>query len=211
MCSLWRCKKHEGKMKLIYSGIIMLFCISFISAVPQVVFTSINLTINNGTYKIIGEGINAQDNFGVNGNCTFNYERQNIPITFSREIGENSTDIAILIRALASNDNMSAKWQDCMNNLSRVSNNLSICSIDTGYKQNYSDCSYQLITTQSDRDKYQEQITTKNNEINELANLRNILIGACAVLGFLLWNTWNKKNKMMAESPVRGLPSNIKI
>lgn len=180
------------KNKLLICLSMMLFCISFISAVPQVIFSDINMsiwsnqtivgntTVTTGSYSLTSEGLNAVTTFGVNGNCSFSYSRDKIPITFSRDVTQNDTDLATLIHSLAINNNMSRQWQECIVNLS-------ICNNDVGYKGNYSLAKDQLDICYRARDDYSKQVTDLNNKINNLTTWRNLgmivgIIGAGAAI-----------------------------
>lgn len=127
--------------------IALIFCMivftafAMASTIPQVIFTSFNLTISGNctavVYTIHGEGLNANDVVATNylgqdlGNSTFancssanfNYTKVDIPITFSRTIETNDTDMAVLIHSLATNNNFSSMWIDCVQNLTDVKNN----------------------------------------------------------------------------------------
>lgn len=197
---------------------IFAIAISFISlayAVPQVIFTSINMTIEGNcstiVYKIAGEGINAKDSsfFATNlnlSNCSMNatYYKENIPITFSRDFVENQTDIAVLISALKINNNISKMWQECVFNLST-------CMAGFGYEENYTACLNDLQIFQSSNTEKQNQITSNNTRINELTTQRT-LIGAAAIIGIIAAFYFYRKNKpKIVRSSINELPSSARM
>ena len=97
---------------------LLLLVIPFVSAVPQVIFTDLNLTINSSgegmaNFRLLGEGLDAQSSFSTNGNCSFSYSRYNIPMTFSRDFQRNETDMAILLHALSTNANATELFFNC--------------------------------------------------------------------------------------------------
>lgn len=159
-----------------------MFC-SLVSAVPQVIFSDINLTISSsqvnnittGNYRIWGEGIDASTTFVVTGNCSFNYQRTLIPITFSREFAQNESDLATLIHTASIFNNISEVWQQC-------ERNLSICQNDVGYKGNYTIVKNELDSCYRARDDYSNQIKTLNEKMDGLTSWRNMGVGA-GILG----------------------------
>lgn len=164
-------------MKILYSLIMvsLLVSVGLVTAVPQVIFSDINITINSttsgnntvGNYILLGEGLNAATTFVVNGNCSFNYNRANIPLTFSREVAENDTDMATLIRWINENKNMSDQWKEC-------TMNLSVCMNDVGYKGNYTQTKNELDICYRARDDYSRQITELNSKVSTLTSWRNM-------------------------------------
>lgn len=190
--------------------LITLMCIAFVSlasAVPQVIFTSVNLSITNGTYKLVGEGLNAQETFAIPANCSFSYERLNIPITFSRDIGENSTDVAILMRALSSNENTTAKWQACVLETANLNATVNNCLTNQKYETNFTQCKTDLgvcTTTQQDKS---SQVSSINAELVKVKQQRMYLVIALIAVGLFCYNLYTKTNIKSADSPVRGLPT----
>jgi hypothetical protein len=182
--------------------------IGFVSAVPQVIFSDINVSIystvtgntTTGNYRLLSEGLDASTNFGIDGNCTFNYSRTGIPITFSRDIIQNDTDMATLIHALTINNNITQQWQEC-------NQNLSICMDDTGYKGNYTVAKDQLDICYRARDQYSTQINDLNSQINNLTTWRNlgVLLGIIGMGGFIY--LWRKQQIKTAIDPYKTIPS----
>jgi hypothetical protein len=189
-------------------GLILFAVLGFaglVSAVPQVIFSSLNLTIDNNGYHLWGEGLEARDTFP--NNQIINYEKYNIPITFSREIYPNSTDSAILMNAIATNLNMTYKWQDCMNQLIDMDINLSLCIQDKGYRGNYLDCQNSLSICNAN-------LNTANAAVEELKTVKSqrmVLILVCIGLAFAAWTYYNKANVKKVESPYKQFPSEAKL
>lgn len=203
-------------MKTIMITILLVLSLASVSAVPQVVFTSINLSIvaNNTsiTYTLSGEGLSATETVPLNmvltnsTNVSLNFSliRNNIPITISRDICGN-TDTAILMNSLANNNNISSMWQDCVKNLSicqtnRVDNvNFSIL------QQQYQNCNTQGVIKDS-------SITVKDADISNLQSQR-LLIGAAAIgAGIAAYYFWRRTSPKTVVSPgLSQLPRNQKI
>jgi len=199
---------NEGSeiMKIYLLALLFIF-ISSVSATPQVFFTSVNLTINDTSYHLWGEGLDAKDNFVA----PINYEKYNIPITIAREMYENESDNAILMRALADNINMSNKWEDCVSDMNELSTNLSICEIDRGYKQNNTACQNDLYACNSDKGVLNQRITTLNEELSNVKTHRMILIVLVIILGIAVYFYHNKFSINKVKSPYAGLPTGARI
>lgn len=189
---------------------ILLLSLSFISAVPQIVTTNFNLTIwsnqsgniTEGNYKILGEGGQLTNGFGVTGNCSFNYNLNNIPLIFSRDFEKNDTDLAVLIKWINNNKNATEQWKDCILNLS-------ICANDVGYKGNYTEKVAELDICYRARDAYSTQITSLNDQIANLTTWRNFGVGAG--IGGVLVAFWlyRKQNVKKAENYYDSVPSGV--
>lgn len=200
------------KRRISYSLFTLLFFISMLnlaSAVPQIFTTNFNLTITgnqtgnttSANYYIYGEGGQMVNTFPVNGICNFSYSINNIPLTFSRDITQNETDLSRLLKMLADgNFNVTRDWQEC-------NRNLTWCMMDTGYKQNYTDCSTQLSICRSQADTYANQITEKNKQITEQTQQKWIAVGAAVIAGILAWNLGRKTRVKTAKLPISELPS----
>lgn len=201
----------ENKYVISFSIIILLLSMSVlltsVSAVPQVIFSNENISIwsnqsgntTTGSFRLWSEGLDATTTFSVIGNCNFSYYRENIPITFSREIVQNETDIATLIHALAINNNITAQWQEC-------NRNLSWCMNDVGYKGNYTQAAAELDTCYRARDAYSTQITDLNNQISSVTSWRNIgfIVG---IIGIALaaW-LYRKQTLKVITNPYKSIP-----
>jgi hypothetical protein len=82
-----------------------------------------------GNYKILGEGLIAQTTFTIDGNCSFNYQRNQIPMTFSRDVAQNDTDLATLIHALVISNNVTRDYVECKNNFPHLNSLICFFSI----------------------------------------------------------------------------------
>lgn len=193
-------------MKTIITILTLVMFIGLVSAVPQVIFSDINISIwsnqstsgnvttTSGNYRLVGEGLSAQTTFVINGNCSFNYDRTNIPLTFSREVSQNDTDLSILIHELTVNRN-------CTQDIITCNQNLSVCMNDVGYKGNYTQKTAELDICYRARDDYSKQVTDMNEKIANLTTWRNIGM-VVGVIGILLAGWTYRKNKVgLAESP----------
>lgn len=195
--------------KIILTMLFVMAVLTLVSATPQVFFTDINITINNGTLSIRGEGITASDTINVPNvtGCSISYERNKIPITITREIGENNTDVAVLIRALAGNNNITHQWQECVKLQSELNSSLNVCNIDRGYKDNYTVCNNQLIISSNAQQTYTTQIGDKNKEIEQIKQQRLIFGGIALVCAYLAWHYNRKGQARTTRGPVADLPS----
>jgi len=196
-------------MKFIYLILgCILISLSLASAAPKVIFTDLNITINStdtgGKFHLWGEGVNAKSDFSVSGNCTFSYSRINIPVTFSRDWEENDTDVAVLLRALAINNNATIWWHTCQTNLTE-------CMHDLAYESNYTDCSGNLNTCADSRDNKNEELTKKNEEIATLKTHRILFGGLAIVLGMVAWSFRKKAVVQTVRSPASRLPNMQRI
>lgn len=197
-------------MKIFVYFLAFLLLLNFVSAtdIPQVIFTSVNLTITmnstSGYYQIYGEGVNAYEYFSVANSTNFTFKRDNIPITLSRVFKQNDTDVAILLNALALNNNMSLKWEDCKINLST-------CLTDYGYRQNYTDCTQGLALRGSEVVNINSQLTTIKDENTTLKSHRLYLGIAAALMGFLAFYFYKKVTPKSIKSPIDQFPSNPRI
>lgn len=191
--------------------LVCMFAISLVSAVPQVIFTSVNMTINNGNFSLQGEGINAQDTFPVIGNCSFNYNRQNIPITFSRDIGENSTDVAVLIKALSENQNISDDWKKCITENSMLNATLTQYNNQGLSLSEYTQCKTDVTTCNANIQTMNANNSAASKELDEIKQQRMFLIIGLAILGYGCYYFWNKTKIKPARSPLDGIPSDIKV
>lgn len=191
------------KLAILLSIGIFIFGICFTSAVPQVVFSSINLSINNGTWQISGEGINAQDSFS----CGVNYTRENIPITLSRDFQQNDTDVAILINALAQNSNASKQWESCLSEKQQVTNNLTICLSNRIEFSNYTEAKAELANCNINLNTYNSQISDSNKQISDITSQRNILALIAVVLAFFAYRFHQQTKVKTVPSPLKQLPT----
>lgn len=215
MCNLRQTYKQKTEEKMKYKILLLMFLIiaflAMVSATPQVILTEINLSIyaqnNTITWKIIGEGISATDSFSI----STNYSRDKIPITFSRDIDQNNTDVAVLIRALAQNNNVSNNWENCVISLADTQKNLSICEEDIGYKSNYTDCQTSLSSSRNSEKDSQDKITSLTDEVKGLKNMRLILGAAAIILGLVAWTFYRRANVKTINSPMKQLPSSARI
>ena len=202
-------------MKIILTICALMMFIGLVSAVPQVIFSEVNIsiwsnqsvsgnsTVTTGNYRILGEGLNAQTTFTVNGNCSFIYDRTSIPLTFSREVAQNDTDLSILIHELTVNRN-------CTRDIIECNQNLSTCMNDVGYKGNYTQKTEELNICYRARDDYSKQVTDLNGKIANLTTWRNIGIGAGIIgLTMAFW-LWNKNRIKTAGDPFSGIPGTSK-
>lgn len=196
-----------------YKLFLLLFVLSLatVSAVPQVIFSEINLTITNGSYTLKGEGISATDDFPVNGNCTFNYERNNIPMTFSRNFDANDTDVAILIDALADNLNISDQWKSCVVERSNLNASLLSCQTDVGYESNYTECNSQLVSCQSISSERSRSTSEAEERADEMENQRNLAFLAAVVAIVVAFTFYRKANVQTKKSPFDELPGNVRM
>jgi len=186
--------KKNKKMKylsLLFAIVLLSF---FVSATPYAIFTEVNLTITNGTWWLKGEGIDATDTFSVDENCNFHYERTDIPITFSREIEQNETDVAILLRSLAINSNITIWWHDCISNLTE-------CKHDIVYESNYSVCKSNLELCSTSKEDKNKDIIEKNKEIEALKSHRFFLIVIAGICGIAAWKFRKESVVRTARSP----------
>lgn len=197
-------------MKTIITILTLIMFIGLASAVPQVIFSELNISIwsnqstsgnvttTTGNYRILGEGLNAQTTFVVNGNCSFSYDRTNIPLTFSREVAQNDTDLSILIHELTINRNITADYIRCRDNLS-------VCMNDAGYKGNYTNAIKDLDICYRARDDFSKQVIEKKDEIANLTTWRNIGM-AFGIIGIVVagW-LYNKNRLKVANNPYSGV------
>lgn len=198
-------------MKIILSLLLALMLIGLASAVPQIFTTTQNLTIfsnqsgnvTTGYYELVGEGGVLKNTFSVNtlnGSCSFSYNVNNIPLIFSREIKENDTDLATLIRWINDNKNISEEWKACQTNLSW-------CMTDTGYKANYTQKANELDICYRARDSFSDQVKDLNEKISGLTSWRNIgfVVGIIGI-AFSIW-TFRKNQVKKAENPYNKIPT----
>jgi len=204
------------KNKLLIGVILsFVFCFSLVSAVPQAIFTSVNINVtgsnNSGSYRIWGEGLETTETFTIV-NGSFSYARMNIPITITREVtGCNDTDLGKLLAASANMINFSSKWEACINLNRDLANNLTICQMDVGYKSNYTECNNDRITLQSSLSEKVSQLQTCNNRNKELENQRLICIVIAALgVGFAIF-AYNRNTPKKVISPYAQLPSAQRI
>lgn len=200
------------KFKIFLVALICLTFLGLVEAVPQIIVADFNLTIwsnqsgntTNGVYHIIGEGGELQNTFPINGSCNFNYELAKIPLRFSREIAQNETDVAVLIRALTINNNVTYDLIECKNNLSW-------CLYDSGYKANFTTCNTQLEINRQTINDYSQQIKDKNVRITQL-NQRMWLAAAVAVICAIAAVNFYKKSKVRTvKSAFSEFPTGPKI
>lgn len=202
--------------------VVLLFCmIIFINlasanVVPQVFFSSVNLTLVNGSMHLWGEGLDARDSFSclysnVTNTTSINYERYNIPLTFSRNIESNQTDVAVLINALNNDNNMTAKWTECMNEVTNAKVNLSVCQEQGAYKENYTSCSNTLVSCQSTSSINAAELNTQKSKVDEVTQQRTVLIVICVALGLIAYNYYNKTNINKVETPFNKFPAFAKM
>lgn len=189
---------------LIFISLILLTMLT-VNAVPQAIFSYTNITITgNGTfgnYHLWGEGVDATETFAMaSGNCTFSYLKYQIPVTFSRDFGDNETDFAFLLNELRISRNATNLWVSCIQNLTE-------CKHDLDYESNYSTCSYQLDSCTSARDVSGNDITNKNDEISTLKQHRLILGVIATICALAAWNFYNKQRVRTIQSPMNKLPS----
>jgi hypothetical protein len=185
--------------------------ISFVSAVPQVIFSEVNVSIVNGTYTLKGEGLSATDTFPVNGNCSFDYKRDKIPITFSRDLEGNNTDVAILINALNKNINATVLLEKCSRERNELQTNYTICMLDVGYKGNFTECTEQLNGCRNQLSSINGDTTEKQTKIDEMEQQRNISLGIAvlAIVGAVYM--YRKNNVQTKRSAFDDLPSNTRM
>jgi hypothetical protein len=190
---------------------------SFVSAVPQVIFSSVNVTLgltnSSITYRIFGEGIDATETLPYALTCidnsttvNFNYTRLAVPIAFSRDICEN-TDVGVLIHALADDGNLSFKYQDCLQKNADMWVNLTMCqsSQNTG-------CESNITQAQNNYQFCQSSLTTSDARVKDLESQRMLLAGAVIVAGVVAWNFWRKNTPKTLPSPaISQLPRGQKI
>jgi|SRR3972149_11987501 len=204
--------------KYLFIVAIAILLLANVAATPQVIFTSINLTISTGNFTIAGEGISATDVITTTGSCNYSYSRTAIPITFSREFTENNTDVATLIHALASNNNFTLKWEACVSKLQELDTNLTICSNDRGYKQNYTDCTkslelvnIDLTSCNSQKNDYMTQVTTINKQLLDAKSNNTYYYILIAALAFGCYHFYNKNKIKTVNSPFSQLPSSARM
>ena len=205
--------------------IIFLLLISILplvmSATPQVVFTSVNMTVMtncSGTYYTIkGEGINANDWFGTpltiagyngtNATCTgnFTYVKDLIPITLSRTFENNDTDMAILLHSLATNNNVTQKFLDCQKELTS-------CNMDYGFRENFTSCQRDVSNMIIERDNQVKNSEEKQTEIEKLKQHRTILfVVALASVGYGVY-VYRKNTPKTVRAPIASqFPSSSRI
>lgn len=204
----------EKSIKILISFIFLVGIIGLnsVNAVPQIITSYTNVSIysnqsgNNslGTFNMFGEGGQLSQTFSIQGSCNFSYNLNNIPLIFSREIQQNETDVAILIRALAVNNNMSQQWQEC-------NHNLSICMNDVGYKGNYTVCSNQLDICHDFTQTSSTENTNLKEEVKKWKNYAFIGLGIGALCAFAAWNYRKKALVRTIKTPVSSLPGNMRI
>lgn len=195
-------------MRKFYFLLLGILFLNLVSAVPQIFSTDFNVTINStqagnvttGTLNIVGEGGILSQNFPVQGICNFSYSINRVPWVFSREIVQNDTDVAVLIRALTISNNVTKDYLECRNNLSW-------CVLDTGYKQNYTDCSVQLQIQRDNANSYANQLTEKNNQISTQTQQKWIAVGAAVICAVLAWNFSRKSKVKTVKNQFTELPS----
>lgn len=203
--------KIKNSLLILVVILVLLFVGSFVNAVPQVIFSELNISITNGSYSIIGEGLNAQDSFSVNGNCSFNYSRIRIPITFSRDFESNNTDVAVLINALAKNYNISNKWEQCVLEVAHLNSSYTQCAGKAAFESNYTTCMIDFTNCDATRAAYSEQMTAKNAEVSTLRQQQLFLIIGLAVAVFFAFNFYNKNRIKLVDSPLSQLPSRARM
>ena len=201
---MWEEGLQEVKMKyLIILAIIFAGLIGNVSATPQVIFSSVNLTIEaNSTslyYKINGEGVSASETFNLNLNVSnassFNFSlyRSQIPIAFSRDVCEN-LDMAVLIKALSSNLNITEDWRTCVTRLS-------VCESTRLDAENSSSIKNQLNYCNNAATTKDASITVKDSEIENLKSQR-MLFGAVGIAGTgLAWYFYKKNTPKTLTTP----------
>jgi len=201
---MWEEGLQEVKMKyLIILAIIFAGLIGSVSATPQVIFSSVNFTIEaNSTslyYKINGEGVSASETFNLNLNVSnassFNFSlyRSQIPIAFSRDVCEN-LDMAVLIKALSSNLNITEDWRTCVTRLS-------VCESTRLDAENSSSIKNQLNYCNNAATTKDASITVKDSEIENLKSQR-MLFGAVGIAGTgLAWYFYKKNTPKTLTTP----------
>lgn len=191
--------------------ILLSFNFSFVSAVPQVIFSEVNISIVNGSYTLKGEGLSATDTFPINGNCSFDYKRDRIPITFSRDLEGNNTDVAILINALNKNINATVMLEKCSRERNEIQTNYTICMLDVGYKGNFTECKDALSGCRNQLDSVNGDTVDKQKELDELKQQRNISLGIALVAIAGAVYMYRKNNVQTKRNPFEDLPSNTRM
>jgi hypothetical protein len=190
----------------------LLLSLNFIYAVPQIITTTMNLTIFSnqtgndtlGTYKIYGEGGQLTNTFGVNGICNFSYTLNNIPLIFSRDIQQNETDLATCIRGIATNNNISKMWQECILNLS-------LCQNDVGYKGNFTQCDIEKDSYKTANIQCTDSKQNIEEDLKQTKSRMWVAIVAALILAALAWRNYTKITPKFAKNPFEGLPSGRQI
>lgn len=203
---MWEEDLQETKMKYLTILAIVLLAIiavmlGIVSATPQVIFSNINLTIEaNSTslyYKINGEGVSASEILSLNLNNATNFNfslyRNQIPITFSRDVCEN-LDVAVLIRALTSNLNITDDWRTCVTRLSVCEGTRLDATNSSSIKTQLDYCNNAAVTKDA-------SITTKDLDIKNLESQR-LLFGAIGIAGAgLAWHFYKKNTPKTLTTP----------
>lgn len=193
-------------MKKIITLLSLILLVNLASAVPQIITTNFNLTVSsvpngnltNGNVYIFGEGGQMNNAFLVDGNCTFNYTLNSIPLVFSKDFNQNDSDMAVLIRSLNNYNNVTQQLMDCKTNLT-------ICMNDAGYKGNYTQKSAELDICYRARDDYSNQIKTLNEQTASLTTWRNIGIGLGVIgIAAAAW-LYRKQTIKKADNPYRAV------
>lgn len=188
---------------------VMLF-MGLVSATPQVFFSSLNATIvgqtsvngsTNVTYHLWGESVDVTETFVVGTNYSFNFTRQNIPLQLSREMNCAEGDVAVLIHALAISNNMSDKWENCMN----MSRDLLVQNLEMkdniAYKDNYTTIKSQYdLLAQQTQDK-NSQIDSLNTQVKDLGSQRWMIGFIAAALAGTTYYFWRKTTPKFVASP----------
>jgi hypothetical protein len=217
-------------MKKIFIILIFVFFSSYLVTamdIPQVIFSFVNISIAGNctgvTYSLNGEGLSATDSFSSNliinstGNstasCTGNssYYKGSIPMTFARIFYQNNTDVAVLLNSLATNNNITGKWQSCVELNRQMDTNLTACLMDRGYKSNFTECQNSLdsyVQVTKSKDTTISTLTTENSQLKS----HRMMLGAIAILlGFMCYSYWKKTEPKTVKSPLSSLPSAGKI
>lgn len=194
-------------MKQILFLVFGIFLIGFVSAVPQVVFSNVSVTINvtgsNMTYHIFGEGVDATETIVLNvTNVTstsdlLDYTRTAIPIQFSRDVCGN-LDTAVLINGLAKNNNITQLWQNCIMDFAKCNATSDLALQYPQVKTSYDSCSNALIS--------------KQTELDNINSQRTLLIIAAAGGALLAWYFWRQVTpKTVATPGLSGLPRSTRM
>jgi len=182
-----------------------IFAMSLVSAVPQVIFTNFNLSIvltpSNLSYRIIGEGVDLKESIilnlsSINLSATptiASMGRDNVPLQFSRDVCENP-DMAVLIRALSTTNNITQQWMDCVVKYAECNKSTIFAGNYTTVKAQYDSC---LMASSSQ----QNSINDKDTRIKDLESQRLLVGGVAALCAFFAWHFWKKSTPRVLDTP----------
>lgn len=193
-----------------------------VMAIPQVIFSSFNITIDatseNITYTVINEGVEATETLPITltndtnlSEWTFHYFRDAIPVTFSRDVCEN-LDTGVLINALVNTNNISQYWIACVQEKENCTMQLGAYQVDSGYKDNYTDATNKLNDLKVSIASKEGDAAIKDKEISNLKFHRMVLIGIVLVAGYIAYSSWRKVTPKTLDSPgLSQLPRHTKM